>query len=204
MMLLSKSTYVIFATISGFSGPASVIASPEGCCSLNYKDCISWCGNTENSCASCNHHDGLGWLVNGPPKDQCVSRWTGCENKENACCDGLTCKADTNNNYLMCLPINPIGTKEPTAQPTDAPTFVSTTTKPTSVSPTSKPTATPTDLLSPSPTTTTFEPTITLEPTTYLPTTTGSSTVSSTTSLSGSTDNNISPSTRKLLRGRID
>mmetsp|Transcript_10244 Transcript_10244/g.11718 ORF Transcript_10244/g.11718 Transcript_10244/m.11718 type:complete len:186 (-) Transcript_10244:192-749(-) len=185
MMLLSKSTYLVFATISGFSGPASVIASPGGCCSLNYKDCISWCGNTENSCASCNHHDGLGWLVNGPPKDQCVSRWTGCENKKNACCDGLTCKAATNN-YLMCLPINPIGTKEPTSQPTDAPTSVSTTTTPTSVSPTSKPTATLTDLSTPFPTTTTLEPTITSEPTTYLPTATGSST------------------TRKLLRGRID
>merc|ERR1712194_468981 len=108
--------------------------------------------------SNCNHHDGLGWLSNGPPKGKCLPRWKGCENKKNACCDGLTCKADADN-YLMCLPINPIGTKEPTSQPTDSPTFVSTTTKPTSVSPTSKPTATPTDLSTPSPTTTTLEPT---------------------------------------------
>merc|ERR1712194_583597 len=136
----------------------SPTSSPEPCCTLDFQNCINWCGPTKESCSNCNHHDGLGWLSNGPPKDKCFPRWKGCENRKNACCDGLTCKVDANN-YLMCLPIKPIGTKEPTAQPTDSPTFVSTTTKPTSVSPTSKPTATPTNLSTPSPTTTTLGPT---------------------------------------------
>merc|ERR1712194_260611 len=105
---------------------ASPTSSPEPCCSLDFKNCINWCGPTKKSCSNCNHHDGVGWLSNGPPKDKCLPRWKGCENKKNVCCNGLTCKADANN-YLMCLPIKPIGTKEPTSQPTDSPTFVSTT-----------------------------------------------------------------------------
>merc|ERR1712119_44517 len=85
----------------------------KGCCTLDFVSCIDWCGPTKDSCLNCNHHDGVGWLQNGPPTNTCLSRWTGCGSNVDGCCDGLVCKEDANN-YLMCLPGNPIGTKAPT------------------------------------------------------------------------------------------
>merc|ERR1711988_1933169 len=82
----------------------------------------------------------------GAPKDDtCLSRWTGCGHNPNACCDGMVCKED-DNNYLMCLPKNLIGTKAPTSKPTSKPTSMPTnkptisvvvsTDEPTTLSPT--------------------------------------------------------------------
>jgi len=163
-----KTTYlVIFA--AALSGPKTAVAT-SGCCSLDYKNCIDWCGSTKDSCLNCNHHDGVGWLQNGPPTNTCLSRWTGCGSK---CCDGLVCKEDANN-YLMCLPGNPIGTKSPTdspterttASPTESPTESSTEAPADSPSeaPIDAPMEAPTDSLSEAPT---VAPTVSL---TNLPT----------------------------------
>lgn len=127
----------------------------NGCCSLDYKQCIGWCGPTKDSCKSCNHHDGVGWLENGAPTGQCKRRWRGCENTPDACCPGLTCRED-DNNWLMCQPLetaasDPTGaptTLSPTASPTEPPTGA-----PSAVSPTNSPTGSPTGFPSFVPTT---------------------------------------------------
>lgn len=100
--------------------------SPAGaCCTLDFETCIDWCGPTKDSCLNCNHHDGVHWLENGPPKEQCLRRWTGCENDFNGCCDGMTCRED-DNNFLMCLPLQSSSTMVPTKSPTGPPTSPST------------------------------------------------------------------------------
>jgi len=88
----------------------------KGCCSLDYKTCIGWCGPTEDSCNNCNHHDGVGWLDSGSRKNwKCKPRWTGCQGKpDNFCCKGLECRPDPNN-WLACLPA--LETPEPTFAP---------------------------------------------------------------------------------------
>jgi len=107
------------------STPSSGESNGKGCCTLDFMSCIDWCGPTEDSCLNCNHHDGVGWMKNGPPKDQCLSRWTGCGNDRNGCCYGLVCQPDANN-YLMCLPsflTESKPTDSPTVSPTSAPTL---------------------------------------------------------------------------------
>lgn len=80
------------------------IDEADGCCSLDYKECIGWCGPTRDSCLGCNHHDGVGWLTNGSAVgSQCKRRWSGCGGSPNSCCDGLVCRRDPNN-WLACLP----------------------------------------------------------------------------------------------------
>merc|ERR1712241_1578456 len=123
----------------------------NGCCTLDFKSCINWCGPTYDSCASCNHHEGLGWLQNGPPKNQCLGRWNGCGHDKDGCCDGLTCKkGPNNNNWLSCQPKNPLGTKPPTTAPTEKPTKVPTE-KPTNAPTTTAPTDSPTIVSTTSP-----------------------------------------------------
>merc|ERR1711933_441687 len=75
----------------------------EGCCSLDFVNCIDWCGKTEDSCNSCSHHDGVGWMPNGAPTNQCLGRWSGCQGNESACCDGMVCAAN-DNGWPMCQP----------------------------------------------------------------------------------------------------
>merc|ERR1719335_1596715 len=148
----------------------------DGCCSLDFKTCINWCGPTKDSCLNCNHHDGVFWLPNGKPKEKCRKRWKGCKYDMNGCCDGLTCQ-ENENNFLMCLPFlesedssppveNPtnspmVPTMTPTFTPTVNPTKTPTkspTESPTTENPTSKPTVIPSEY--PTFTPTTFTPTV--------------------------------------------
>lgn len=103
-----------------FAPPLPPSVESPGCCSLDFKQCIDYCGSTKDSCVGCNHHDGVGWLENGPPQEQCEERWQGCENTPNSCCPGLTCREDFND-FLMCLPPLPPSTTSP---PTYAPTYL--------------------------------------------------------------------------------
>jgi len=87
-------------------------SSSNGCCSLNYKECIDFCGPTKDDCLSCNHiHDGVAWLENGAAEEQCTARSEGCEEGPNSCCLGLECREDPNN-WLMCQPIFPTAMME--------------------------------------------------------------------------------------------
>ena len=74
----------------------SPVQSPDdtqgGCCSHNFKDCVSWdCGNSPSTCGSCNTGDAYFWLENGSLAGMnCLARWTtGCA--PSACCPGLKC-----------------------------------------------------------------------------------------------------------------
>ena len=112
--------------------PTSAPDSGKGCCTLDYKECINWCGDTEESCSSCSNND-VGWIPNGPPSGSCNARWIACGNDKNSCCDGLTCQ-DDGNGYFSCLPGDstptppsptnppqPSPTKPPQPNPTNAP-----------------------------------------------------------------------------------
>merc|ERR1711959_801068 len=108
----------------------------NGCCSLDYKNCVGWCGLTYDSCMNC-AETRVTWLPNGA-QGQCGERWSGCDGDPNRCCNGLTCRWREGHNYMACLPnLNP--TNAPVAPP---PTFA----------PTNEPTAPPQPTVSPAPT----------------------------------------------------
>lgn len=118
-----------------------------GCCTLDYKSCITWCGNTKESCLTCSNTD-VGWIPNGAPLGSCAARWSGCGHAKNSCCEGLTCQANTDG-WFACLP----GESTPTPpNPTNPP--VSPTMAP--VLPTSPPTNAP----QPNPTNPPIPPTV--------------------------------------------
>jgi len=105
------------------------VSSGNGCCSLDYKQCVDWCGSTYNSCISCGNTEVV-WLPNGPG-DTCGERWTGCgqDNDDNhsGCCSGLTCQwRGDGHDYFACLPGDgtptpPNPTNPPQPNPTNPP-----------------------------------------------------------------------------------
>lgn len=120
---MNLSHYVL--TLAIVSGVASASDS-QGCCSLDYKDCISWCGSTYDSCVNCGGSEG--WLPNGAAPPTCGKRWTGCEENNgtghSGCCPGLTCQSN-GGGWKSCLPGNnsPVDpTPSPVAPPTSPPT----------------------------------------------------------------------------------
>ena len=119
-MLFKNIPYLAFAItlLLGIISVSNAEPGEEGCCSLDYKQCIGWCGPTKDSCLDCNHHDGVAWLENGAQK-QCKKRWVGCGGNPNKCCAGLECRPDPNT-WLACLPA--LSTPELTPAPTPAPT----------------------------------------------------------------------------------
>jgi hypothetical protein len=80
------------------SAPTS---SPDGCCSLDFKTCIDWCGTIEEDCASCDVNQVHAWLPNGELTDSCVARWGTCTNDPGGCCPGLEC-LERNPTYSQC------------------------------------------------------------------------------------------------------
>jgi len=96
----------------------------NGCCSLDYKNCVDWCGPSYDSCMKCDNKD-VTWLSNGP-RDQCMERWSDCDGNPNGCCDGLTCRWRDGEGYNACLPnLNPTPAPVP-APPTKTPTYAPT------------------------------------------------------------------------------
>jgi len=96
----------------------------NGCCSLDYKNCVDWCGSSYDSCMNCDNND-VTWLSNGP-QGQCTERWGGCDGNPNGCCDGLTCQWRDGYGYNACLPnLNPTPAPVP-APPTKTPTYAPT------------------------------------------------------------------------------
>jgi len=116
----------------------------RGCCSLDYKDCIDYCGADYNSCMACNG-DKLGWISKDASGSTCTKRWQGCDNNSD-CCDGLTCKEE--NGWSSCQPGN--SNNNPVPQPTKAP--VPNPTKAPVKNPTKAPVTNPTKAPVPKPT----------------------------------------------------
>ena len=100
----------------------------SGCCSQNFKDCISWCGGKKSECLSCNQD--VAWI--NCPGQNCVKRYDACTGNAAGCCDGLTC-VDVNSNYSQCQYV------KQTDSPTNPPSTISPSTTP-------PPTAMPTSL----------------------------------------------------------
>jgi hypothetical protein len=83
--------------------PAANTTAAAGCCSFNYKTCISWCGSTEASCDACSFDDSTyNWLPTGDLAT-CVARWGSCRKSENMCCPGMYCY-QVNRFYQECRP----------------------------------------------------------------------------------------------------
>merc|ERR1711865_254344 len=71
--------------------------SGNGCCSQNFQTCVSYGGDSKESCES------LGstiWLENGALTQQCLAKDTACTNNIDACCPELTC--DGTQYYRQC------------------------------------------------------------------------------------------------------
>jgi len=110
--------------------PPTSCGSGQGCCSQNFKDCITWCGTSKSECLSCNQD--VHWI--DCPNQNCLPMYSGCKGNEDGCCDGLTCVVD-NPHYSQCRYVeNP-----PTAPDTPSPTVKA----PDTPSPTKSPTAAP-------------------------------------------------------------
>jgi len=99
--------------------------SSLGCCSQNFKDCVSWCGTTKLECLSCGKEKNVAW-INGP-KTGCLARHDDCTSEVNSCCNGLTCIGDKY--YKQCIYVQ---TPNPTENPSSFPTAV----VPTTIAPT--------------------------------------------------------------------
>lgn len=100
------------------SGDFSSGDNNDGCCSQDFKACISWCGESKEACENCS--DSLmTWLVNGPDTGStCLVRWETCTDNKDECCNGLICVGDQY--YMQCQhpdeggiiidPVSPVST----------------------------------------------------------------------------------------------
>jgi hypothetical protein len=96
----------------------------DGCCSLDFKDCVDWCGPSYDSCMNCGNNDVI-WLPNGKITDTCGERWSGCGQDNDlgndGCCNGLTCQwRGDGEDYFACLPGDGTPTP-PQTSPTNPP-----------------------------------------------------------------------------------
>jgi len=104
---------------------------------MDYKDCIDYCGVTEEMCNSCSNSE-VGWIPNGAATGNCLNRWSGCSENTNGCCDGLTCRFE--NDYFGCFPGDDTSTtNEPNTNPTNPPVQQSTPNPPVKQKKTRKP-----------------------------------------------------------------
>jgi len=97
----------------------SPTAFPNGCYSINNKDCIHP-GFDASSCTKT-------WLPNGARND-CVVLGGECTSNQSSCCQPAQCVGD--NNYASCLPL-PEATSDPTKAPTPSPSCTICDDKPT-------------------------------------------------------------------------
>ncbi len=143
--------------------PTVASGSSSGCCTLDYKACVDWCGDTEDSCGSCGNTD-VGWIPNGAPTGDCAARWVGCQGNPDGCCAGLTCQES--GGWYSCTPGDstptpPNPTNPPQANPTVAPVSPTTAPVPPTVAPVPPTTAPVPPTVAPvSPTTAPVPPTV--------------------------------------------
>jgi hypothetical protein len=90
------------APVSPTNAPvAPTTPSGDSCCSLNYKDCVTWCPIDEAGCNSCNSGQ-MYWLANGSRSgNTCLARWDACTTNPTGCCGGLVCRG--NKYYRQCV-----------------------------------------------------------------------------------------------------
>lgn len=93
-------------TASPMSSPtgAPLATTGGGCCSLNFKECATWCNASQDQCENEPGCSNLIWLIDGSrSSDSCLPRWDTCsgQNEFNSdCCEGLVCRGD--DEYKQC------------------------------------------------------------------------------------------------------
>lgn len=102
------------------SPPTASSSNASGCCSHDFKTCVSWCGTTKAECDACSPDaPPVIWLENGAlTSDSCIARWDVCTNDNSGCCDGLSCISQ--GTWSQCL-YEPTAANPPVGSPT-APT----------------------------------------------------------------------------------
>ena len=98
--------------------PTASPVSTAGCCSRDFKDCVTWCGTTQYSCETCGQD--VYWLANGAPTTECKAKDFDCTNDMYGCCPGLTCVADSEY-YAQCRYVSDGSTPAPVEAMTPAP-----------------------------------------------------------------------------------
>merc|ERR1712157_49435 len=96
------------APVSPPTGTSAPVITPEGCYSIDNKDCLP-AGYDSISCIKI-------WLPNGA-KNDCVALGGECTSNQSTCCEPAECVGD--NNYSACLSL-PEATSDPTKAPTEA------------------------------------------------------------------------------------
>jgi len=91
--------------------PTKAPVGGPGCCSQDFKECVSWCGTTREECLSCGQD--VFWIKGA--QTGCVARFGDCTNDVNGCCGTrLECVGDQY--YRQCKVSKQ--TKNPTMKPT--------------------------------------------------------------------------------------
>ena len=75
----------------------------QGCCSNDFKHCITWCGDSSETCGSCNLSESFGWIPLTRSQDSCKARWNGCTPGQGECCPGLSCQGPAGG-WTSCVP----------------------------------------------------------------------------------------------------
>uniref|UniRef100_A0A7S0PIL8 CBM1 domain-containing protein n=1 Tax=Leptocylindrus aporus TaxID=1398097 RepID=A0A7S0PIL8_9STRA len=76
---------------------------PDGCCSLNFKNCdASWCGRSKDHCESCKQDVQVTWLPTGK-RSWCLAKWSDCTRNRSGCCNPARC-VKVNSHYYQCQP----------------------------------------------------------------------------------------------------
>lgn len=133
------------ALIAAFGAPAPAPPpnTAQACCTLDFANCINWCGTTQQQCETCTVL-GLGWLpVGAPAPGSCTSRWGYCGASGTGCCPGLQCLGDQYWKGCFYVPRLPLPTVPSAPAPTTTPVLRPPSSPPTPL-PTQRPTAQPT------------------------------------------------------------
>ena len=75
----------------------------QGCCSNDFKHCITWCGESSETCGKCNLSESFGWIPLTRSQETCVARWAGCAPGQGECCPGLSCQGPAGG-WTSCVP----------------------------------------------------------------------------------------------------
>mmetsp|Transcript_32272 Transcript_32272/g.47706 ORF Transcript_32272/g.47706 Transcript_32272/m.47706 type:complete len:635 (+) Transcript_32272:70-1974(+) len=127
------------------SPPTNIPTTGIPCCSINLKDCMSWCSSCHDSQAACESEGGQNtfWMPWGEPvnPDSCIAITYSCVGHGKPCCPGMICNPDSSS--APCIVDTSPPVSSPTLPPVSMAPVISPTSNPTA-NPTPSPTATPT------------------------------------------------------------
>jgi hypothetical protein len=89
----------ILPTNSPVTSPTSGGTMGDGCCSQDFKTCVTWCTESMDACDNCPNVL-MTWLPDGPISSTCLARWETCTANQSGCCNGMLCRGDQY--YMQC------------------------------------------------------------------------------------------------------